>query len=183
MTILGLYDEDNAETRGAMTALSSWAEENGHRLILENAAALKLGPCIGCFGCWLKTPGECVIAKDDGRAIAKEIAVSDLFVILTKIPFGSYAPSIKRALDRSIPDILPFFRIYKGEMHHVPRYSRKRKLIHIPYGEASAEELETFKGLAQAHCDNFDSPHVKKYAAYDGDTRGFIQWLSEEASA
>ena len=37
-------------------------------MILRNE---KIGACLGCFGCWLKTPGECVI-KDAGSKLPKE---------------------------------------------------------------------------------------------------------------
>ena len=30
--------------------------------------------CIGCFGCWIKTPGECVI-KDDYNKMSEKIAL------------------------------------------------------------------------------------------------------------
>ena len=33
----------------------------------------KLATCIGCFGCWIKTPGECIL-KDEGREICKNVA-------------------------------------------------------------------------------------------------------------
>ena len=33
----------------------------------------KLATCIGCFGCWIKTPGECIL-KDEGIDICKAVA-------------------------------------------------------------------------------------------------------------
>ena len=26
-------------------------------------AQMRVGPCVGCFNCWFKTPGECGIAR------------------------------------------------------------------------------------------------------------------------
>ena len=40
-------------------------------MVLRNE---KIAPCLGCFGCWLKTPGKCVIndaASDPPRKICK----------------------------------------------------------------------------------------------------------------
>ena len=34
--------------------------KNNITVISDNG---KIHPCICCFGCWIKTPGQCVIAK------------------------------------------------------------------------------------------------------------------------
>jgi Multimeric flavodoxin WrbA len=183
MNILGLSDEKNAETEGAMRALGSWAKQGGHEASFVCASELSIGPCLGCFGCWLKTPGSCVIPGDDGRSFAEKLGQTDLLVMMTKIPFGSYAPSIKRALDRSISILLPYFSVHNGEMHHVQRYRRARRLLHVPYGEYGEEELATFGGLALAHCDNFRSPHPTRRFAYRGDPEALVAWVAEEVGA
>jgi len=79
---------------------------------------MDIAPCLGYFGCWVKTPGICVI-NDSGRAIPKKIVQSDLMIFLTPITFGGYSPELKKALDRSIPILLPFFKKVYGETHHV----------------------------------------------------------------
>ncbi len=33
----------------------------GHEVDVMILRKEKIGACLGCFGCWLKTPGECVI--------------------------------------------------------------------------------------------------------------------------
>lgn len=30
-------------------------------------SALRIANCVGCFGCWTKTPGRCVIRDDAAR--------------------------------------------------------------------------------------------------------------------
>lgn len=64
--------------------------------------------CKGCFGCWIKTPGECVIS--DGIASLNHKAMtSDLAVYLCPIVFGQYSANMKCAIDRWLPNMLPFF--------------------------------------------------------------------------
>lgn len=82
----------------------------------------KIAYCMGCFGCWVKTPGECIV-EDDNHAINSTIINSDLLVLLTPIVFGSYSSELKRMLDHVIPLILPFFARINGEVHHAPRYA------------------------------------------------------------
>ena len=43
---------------------------------------IEIAPCIGCFGCWVQTPGICVI-DDAGREVTEKLVASDLLVIVT----------------------------------------------------------------------------------------------------
>ncbi len=68
----------------------------------------KIADCIGCFGCWVKTPGICII-DDYAREVARAFINSDLVVYLTPVVFGGYSYQLKKVLDRMIPLISPFF--------------------------------------------------------------------------
>ena len=74
---------------------------------------LKIAYCLGCFECLLKTPGVCRF-KDDGREIVRHIIQSDLFILFTPVTFGGYSAELKKALDRIICLILPFFMKING---------------------------------------------------------------------
>lgn len=113
--------------------------------------------CKGCFNCWIKTPGECVI-DDLGREIGKSYVQSDYLIILTPVLYGCYSPNIKATLDRSIPNILPFFKRIKGEIHHHPRYNKYPNLIVIGYGEDITDnEIITLSSLVNANAVNFQT--------------------------
>ena len=64
--------------------------------------------CLGCFECWTKTPGLCRI-DDAGRDVAASVIGSDLAIYLTPITFGGYSSELKKAVDRIICLISPFF--------------------------------------------------------------------------
>lgn len=89
--------------------------------------------CIGCFGCWLKTPGQCVI-KDSYMSVAKSFAASSEVLIISKCCYGSYSPFVKNVLDRNISYLLPDFTIINGEMHHKKRYDKRLRLKAVFYG-------------------------------------------------
>lgn len=55
----------------------------------------------GCFGCWVQTPGVCVI-DDAGRDVARAVIQSDLAVFLIPVTFGGYSSELKKAVDRLI---------------------------------------------------------------------------------
>lgn len=120
--------------------------------------------CLGCFNCWLKTPGRCII-NDSYTEIPKFIIENGTVIIITEIKYGCYTSYIKNVIDRSIGILLPFFRTANGELHHRPRYNTDNlKLIVIGYGEdVSADEGQTFKALVKGNAINFCMPDYKTY--------------------
>ncbi len=119
---------------------------------------IKLATCIGCFGCWIKTPGQCIL-KDEGLEICKAVARSDLLVLLTPVTFGGYSFELKKMVDRLIPNLLPLFTKINGEIHHKTRYEKNPKLLAIGYHPHYDEESERiFKELIHRNAINMDSP-------------------------
>lgn len=122
-----------------------------------------LNYCVGCFGCWVKSPGLCVF-DDFGRRLNKHFVESDYVILLTPIVYGCYSTAIKRVLDRTVPNILPFFKIINNEVHHAPRYDHYPQLITIGYGEDIADsEEKTFRSLTQANAINFQLDEAQTY--------------------
>lgn len=90
-----------------------------HSLHVFDPVVLQNGkPCVGCFSCWLKTPGSCIYqdAITDFTRIMKD---SETLYILTHNQYGSYSPLVKCAIDRSLSYVQPYFTIRNQEMHHV----------------------------------------------------------------
>lgn len=112
--------------------------------------------CIGCFGCWLKTPGRCVI-KDEYQEMGEKLSRVDELLIISKSTFGSYSSAVKNVLDRSISYVSPYFVIRKGEMHHRERYHKKLRISAVFYGDDITEkEKETSRNLVMANAVNLN---------------------------
>lgn len=77
--------------------------------------------CIGCFGCWVRTPGACVI-RDNYGDMGEHLSKCNELIIISKCCYGGFSPFVKNVLDRSISYIHPDFRNINGEMHHRRRY-------------------------------------------------------------
>lgn len=120
-------------------------------------------PCVGCFGCWVKTPGKCVL-KDGYEDMGRLLSRCDELVILSRCVYGSYSPFIRNVLDRSIAYVLPYFTVVNGETHHQRRYDGAfRMTVHF-YGEdISAAERETARALAEANAVNFHATSVRVF--------------------
>ena len=121
----------------------------------------EIADCLGCFDCWVKTPGICII-DDYGRETAAELINSELVVFLTPVVFGSYSYQLKKALDRMIPLISPYFKKVKGEIHHKKRYSNYPSILAVGIVEEMDEaKNQIFKELVQRNSINFHSPYFK----------------------
>jgi len=101
--------------------------------------------CIGCFDCWVKTPGICVI-KDEVGSFCKMIPDNDVLIVVSKCVYGGLSPEVKVVLDRSIGICLPFFRVVNKETHHYPRYKNMPELVYHFYG---LDITEREKGIAR----------------------------------
>ena len=116
-------------------------------------SALKITNCMGCFGCWTKTPGSCVI-RDDAVKIYPEIARSEALIYVSRIKYGGYDSIMKTMLERAIPVQKAFIRIVNGETHHVQRGVVPKKAVIIGYGQISREEKEIFEKIISRNAYN-----------------------------
>ena len=111
--------------------------------------------CRGCFGCWVKTPGKCVIL-DGYENIGVDMSKCSDLILVSKCYYGSVSPFVKAVQDRAISYIHPDFVIRKGEMHHKRRYKNVISFSAYFYGEHITDvEKETAKNIMEANTDNY----------------------------
>ena len=111
--------------------------------------------CQGCFKCWLKNAGFCIM-KDSLQHIGALVGQSDPLIIVSQCCYGGYSGPVKAILDRAIGDSLPFFTWRGGQTHHISRYPR-RKLIRVCfYGKCTEFEQETAKEVVERNRLNLD---------------------------
>ena len=114
----------------------------------------KIKPCIGCFGCWTKTPGECVI-RDGYERMGALIHKAEEVVVISKYTYGGFSPFVKNVFDRSISYVLPFFEIINGEMHHKSRYPEQKPITFIFRGSGLSEnDKKLARSYVKAACTN-----------------------------
>lgn len=116
---------------------------------------LAISACTGCFGCWTRTPGECVL-QDDAATVLRSYLGSDVVAYVTPVTFGGYSSQLKMMLDRCIPLLDPRFTIVGGEVHHLLRYRRYPNTVvlgTLPSPDAEAERL--FASLVARNGFNF----------------------------
>ncbi|MEE0845366.1 MAG: hypothetical protein U0L71_04155 [Eggerthellaceae bacterium] len=120
---------------------------------MVNIAEAKIANCVGCFGCWTKTPGKCVI-RDDAVNVYPLIAKSDEVVYVSKVKFGGYDTPMKTMLERAIPVQQAFIRLVNGETHHVQRAVVPKRATIVGYGALSDREKDLFCKLVDRNAHN-----------------------------
>ena len=73
-----------------------------HNITVIDVIKHNIAPCRGCFGCWQKTDGHCVI-NDDQNAILRKIIETDLIIISFPLYCYGLPSHLKAVIDRLIP--------------------------------------------------------------------------------
>lgn len=110
--------------------------------------------CVGCFGCWTKDPGVCIL-KDKYNKNGALLGHASEVHIFSRCYYGGFSPFIKNVLDRSISYVHPDLRIREGKTHHRLRYEQPFKMKIWFYGDCiTKEEKSTAQKLARANIIN-----------------------------
>ena len=115
-------------TQAFLKGLERAGEQEIH---VVNVIEKKIAPCTGCFGCWQRLDGHCVI-DDDQNGILD--LYRDAELIIWSFPLYCYGmPShLKAVLDRTIPLIkMKMVQDESGRVRHEPLadFSRIRTLV------------------------------------------------------
>ncbi len=125
----------------------------GEHKIIKPDAMVK--HCIGCFGCWIKTPGECII-KDGFHCTGWDMGKCEELIMISECLYGGFSSFVKKVQDRGISYVRPDFAIVNDEMRHRRRYFNKIKLSAYFYGEDITEEEKfTAENIVKANAKNF----------------------------
>lgn len=107
------------------------AKESGAQVEQVLLSEKKISNCLGCFGCWIKTPGECVIA-DDMKLLLEKILTTDIIVFATPLYVDNVTGLMKNFMDRILPLGDPHFvQDEKGECRHPARHGKTPKIAVI----------------------------------------------------
>jgi len=128
ITILnGNPDERSPEFERYLADLTATLQSHGQTVTTLTLRTMDIRSCNGCFGCWIKTPGEC-FSPDDGQLIRRAVIRSDFTLWASPLRMGFPSALLKMIMDKSIPLIHPYFVVENNEAHHRPRYDHYPRL-------------------------------------------------------
>jgi multimeric flavodoxin WrbA len=164
MKILAINSSPRKARGGTALLLNTFLEggkEAGAEIDLIYLKDLEIKPCLGCFTCWVKTPGICV-QKDDMQDLLIKRQNADVLILATPVYVDGMTSTMKAVLDRSIPLVQPFFEIRDNHCRHPPLHDQKPIKV-VLVSVSGFTELDNFDPLLihiKAFCKNLNGEFV-----------------------
>jgi hypothetical protein len=145
--------------------------EAGAETEMLQVRRLNLEPCLGCYTCWVQTPGRCI--HDDGMAPALEsYGRANLVVFGTPVYHGTMTGLLKTFLDRLLPRYEPWLvphETWRGRSGHPVRGSEPPAMLLVsPCGFPERENFDvlvyTFRHIARMHGARFAGAILRPFA-------------------
>lgn len=181
-------DLGETEVEAVESVLAAELQSAGYTVARCQLRDHRIGYCVGCFECWTKTPGECRL-HDDGWNLGAAVLDCDLLVFSSAVRFGGYASELKKAIDRLLALLLPFFVQREGETHHPGRYARYPALLGLGVQSRHDEdEARVFRELVRRNAVNLCAPRAASCVVPPGEDgrralREALASMREEVSA
>ncbi len=147
LAIDGSPRRDKGNTHRILTPFLEGAQKAGAHVDLVHLQDKKIRPCLGCFKCWLETPGEC-IQKDDMADLLPMLREAEYIIFSTPLYVFSMTAQMKAFLDRSIPNYEPYIYIRNDRCVHLPRAEHKTKAM-VLISSCGFQELFNFDPLVE----------------------------------
>lgn len=97
-----------------------------------------MADCQRCYGCWVKTPGECLL-PDQSEELRRLFVESDVVVLASPLVMGYPTALLQRAIDRLLPLLLPYWESTEHGMRHETRYEKLPNLGLLLQAEADVD--------------------------------------------
>ncbi|MDR1029702.1 MAG: flavodoxin family protein, partial [Treponema sp.] len=127
MNILAINGSPKGEKSNTIKLAKAFIEginnTGNHSVEMIAVSQKNIDPCRGCFCCWEKTPGKCIIADDMGGILDKYIN-ADLIIWSFPLYYYSVPSKTKALIDRLLPTNLPDIIAHAdGSAGHPGRYN------------------------------------------------------------
>lgn len=135
-----------SKTELMLSALTDGMKDSGASVEVIQLRTKDVKNCIGCFTCWTKTPGVCVIKDDMTAELFPKWAEADLVVYATPLYYFGVNAEMKTFVERTLPALMPFFEIGNGVTHHPWRIQHPKVVV---LSVAGFPEYSVFDLLSQ----------------------------------
>ncbi|MDP3181441.1 MAG: flavodoxin family protein [Desulfobaccales bacterium] len=102
--------------------------------------------CLGCFACWLKTPGRCIQQDDMTGELFDRLLEADLVVLATPLYYYNMNARLKTFIERTLPMSQPFFEKQGDRTDHPSRFGKVPQVVALSV--CGFPEQDNFKALS-----------------------------------
>ncbi len=120
-------DHETSKTELVLEKFLEGARQAGaatETLYLRN---YKIKHCLGCYSCWLQTPGRCVQKDDMSEDLFNRYLAADLVVLATPIYHATMNARMKLFIERTMPMMDPLGEAPEGGHPH--RFEKMPKVV------------------------------------------------------
>ena len=171
MNITILNGNPNSENQRFDTYLDQLSESwvaAGHQVTNLELRDMKISYCIGCWSCWVKTPGRCS-SNDQSLDVCRAVIQSDFTLWASPVIMGFPSALLKKTTDKLIPLVHPYAVVDQGEAHHLARYDHYPQfgLMLERNADCDDEDLEIIEHIFSRTALNMKSQLAFTRLAYD----------------
>ena len=134
----------NSKTQILLECLIDGLTSSGADVDVVNLREKKINNCVGCFTCWTKTPGECVMRDDMALELLSKYLDCDLCVLATPLYHYTLNAQMKAFIERTLPIIDPLFVHRDGVTAHETRIPIPKTVV---LSVAAFPETDVFEHL------------------------------------
>lgn len=112
----------NSSTELLLNHLVQGMREAGAEVCTVNLRKKTIRPCLGCFTCWVKTPGRCIQMDDMTNELLPKLLASDLIVYATPLYYKTMNAVMSIFRERMLPLSQPFVEKRDGKRAFLLRH-------------------------------------------------------------
>lgn len=117
--------------------------------------------CRGCYSCWTKTPGKCILKDDMSSDLFHRWMAADIVIYSSPLYYRGFVAQLKAFIERTLPSYKPFMKS-NGEKTSLP--PRVKFPDFVVLSVAGFPELSEFQLLSDSCKVNFDTNHSRLLA-------------------
>jgi multimeric flavodoxin WrbA len=102
--------------------------------------------CLGCFGCWFKTPGRCIQEDDMTGELYERFVAAEVAVLASPLYHYNLNARMKVFIERTLPMILPEFVDRGARTGHPLRVAQSPRIVALSV--CAFPEMENFQALS-----------------------------------